>query len=180
MDFDLGDFPHKGQAFYVSPEKFKKLAPDKVAKKIVQEINAHRNSCNRCGVPTPHLWSRQHGFPNYLLGRTNHRTGLEYTETDREIYDLPPDVLERKLHPQLSRWLDRRLEQKALIQKIEEEEERQKLEIPNPIDWVYNIPRNYGKYTNSQLKSPGPNNFITRTAINISTPQYEPIIKGSE
>ena len=43
MDFDLGDFPHKGQAFYVSPDKVKKLAPDKVAKQIVQEINSHRN-----------------------------------------------------------------------------------------------------------------------------------------
>ena len=30
MDFDLGDFPHKGQVFYVSPDKATKLAPDVV------------------------------------------------------------------------------------------------------------------------------------------------------
>jgi hypothetical protein len=41
--------------------------------------------------------------------------------------------LERKLHPQLSRWLDRRL-----IQKAEREKEEAEKKV-NPIDWVYNI-----------------------------------------
>ena len=158
MDFDLGDFPHKGQTFFVSADKFKKLSPDKVAKKIVQEINSHRNRCDRCGVPTPHIWLRQHGVGGRWIGKNNWRTGKPWTEEDVAMYNLPPDELERKLHPMLSSKLDKRLRELA----------KQKAEEPNPIDWVYNIP----------IKSPGPNNSITRTAINISTPQYEPIIKG--
>jgi len=133
MDFDLGDFPHQGQTFYVSEDKFKKLSPDKVAKKIVQEINSHRNRCDRCGVPTPHIWLRQHGVGGRWVGKNNWRTGKPWTEEDIAMYDLPPDELERKLHPQLSRWLDRRL-----IQKAEREKEEAEKKV-NPIDWVYNI-----------------------------------------
>jgi hypothetical protein len=117
MDFDLGDFPHKGQEFYVSADKFKKLAPDKVAKKIVQEINSHRNSCDRCGVPTPHIWNRQHGIGHRWMGKINYRTRQPYTEEELAIYDLPPDELERKLHPMLSSKLDKRLRQKAEAEK---------------------------------------------------------------
>ena len=113
MDFDLGDFPHKGQVFYVSPDKATKLAPDKVAMKIVQEINSHRNHCNRCGVPTPHLWSRQYGVGERIREYNNWRTGKPYTEEEIMMYDLPPDELERKLHPVLSRRLDKRLAEKA-------------------------------------------------------------------
>ena len=111
MDFDLGDFPHKGQSFIVEPGKEKKLTPSKVAKKIIQEVNSHRNHCDRCGVATPHLWSRQHGISNRVqVGVTkNWRTGGTYTEEEVMMYDLPPDVLERYIHPVLSRKLDRRL-----------------------------------------------------------------------
>ena len=132
MDFDLGDFPHKGQTFFVSEDKFKKLAPDKVAKKIVQEINSHRNACNRCGVPTPHIWNRQHGVSKRITMYANWRTGEPYTEEEIAMYDLPPDDLERKLHPMLSSKLDKRLKELA----------KQKAEEPNPIDWVYNIKEN--------------------------------------
>ena len=117
MDFDLGDFPHQGQVFYVSPEKEVKLSPDKVAKKIVQEINSHRNHCNRCGVPVPHIWSRQYGQSTRLIGRKNWRTGELYTEEDLMLYDLPPDELERKLHPMISGRVDKRLKAKAEAEK---------------------------------------------------------------
>jgi len=117
MDFDLGDFPHKGQAFYVTPDKEDKLAPDKVAKKIVQEINSHRNACNRCGVPTPHIWSRQYGQSTRLIGHKNYRTGLLYTEEDLMLYDVPPDELERKLHPMISNRVAKRLREKAEAEK---------------------------------------------------------------
>ena len=112
MDFDLGDFPHQGQVFYVSPGKADKLTPSKVAKKIVQEINQHRNACDRCGVPVPHIWNRRHGVSSSFVGRKNWRTGLPWTEEDIMMYDLPPDNLERTLHPGLSRQLDKRLKQK--------------------------------------------------------------------
>jgi len=111
MEFDLGDFPHQGQSFIVEPSKEKKLTPAKVAKKIVQEVNSHRNQCNRCGVPTPHIWSRQYGRNNYWMGKTNYKTGKPYTEEDLAIWDIPPDVLERYIHPVLSRRLDKRLDQ---------------------------------------------------------------------
>jgi len=115
MDFDLGDFPHKGQSFIVEPGKEDKLTPVKVAKKIVQEINSHRNQCNRCGVPTPHLWSRQHGASPYLKsGTRNWRTGVPYTEEEIAMYDMPPDVLERYIHPVLSRRVDKRLANASL------------------------------------------------------------------
>ena len=117
MDFDLGDFPHKGQVFYVHPEKYEKLTPAKVATKIVQEINQHRNQCNQCGVPTPHLWSRQYGVGDRLREYKNYRTGKAYTEEEIMMYDLPPDELERKIHPVLSRRLDKQLAQKALAEK---------------------------------------------------------------
>ena len=129
MDFDLGDFPHQGQTFYVSEDKFKKLSPDTVAKKIVQEINSHRNRCDRCGVPTPHIWLRQHGVGGRWIGKNNWRTGKPWTEEDVAMYNLPPDELERKLHPMLSSKLDKRLRELA----------KKKAEEPNPIDWVYNI-----------------------------------------
>ena len=111
MDFDLGDFPHKGQSFIVEESKETKLTPAKVAKKIIQEVNHHRNACNRCGVPTPHVWVRQHGAGKYLKSgqARNWRTGVPYTEEEIAMYDLPPDVLERYIHPVLSRRLDTRL-----------------------------------------------------------------------
>ena len=117
MNFDLGDFPHKGQVFYISPEKEEKLSPKKVAKKIVQEVNGHRNSCNRCGVPVPHIRSRQVGMGSRWVGRHNWRTKAPYTEEELMIYDIPPDDLERKLHPRFSRQLDKRLKEKAEAEK---------------------------------------------------------------
>ena len=119
MDFDLGDFPHQGQVFYISPDKEVKLAPDKIAKKIVQEINSHRNHCNRCGVPVPHVWSRQHGASEYLKSgkARNWRTGTTYTWAEIEAYDMPPDELERVLHPMISRRIDKRLREKAEAEK---------------------------------------------------------------
>jgi hypothetical protein len=114
MDFDLGDFPHKGQSFLVEPGKENKHSPVKVAKKIVQEINHHRNRCDRCGVPTPHIWNRQYGITNGWLGRKNWRTGEPWTEEELAIYDIPPDVLERYIHPVLSRKLDKRLANASL------------------------------------------------------------------
>ena len=119
MDFDLGDFPHQGQVFYISPDKEVKLAPDKIAKKIVQEINSHRIDCNRCGVPVPHVWSRQHGASEYLKSgkARNWRTGTTYTWAEIEAYDMPPDELERVLHPMISRRIDKRLREKAEAEK---------------------------------------------------------------
>jgi len=117
MDFDLGDLPHKGQPFFVSPDKEDKLAPDKVAKKIVQEINSHRNACNRCGVPTPHIWSRQYSNTHRFVGKINYRTSKPYTEEEIAMYDLPPDELERKLHPMISNRVAKRLREKAEAEK---------------------------------------------------------------
>ena len=111
MDFDLGDFPHKGQSFIVEPGKEQKMTPTKIAKRIVQEVNSHRNNCNRCGVATPNIWSRQHGTSVRIeAGVTrNYRTGKPYTQEELDMYDLPPDVLERYIHPVLSRRLTKRL-----------------------------------------------------------------------
>lgn len=114
VDFDLGDFPHNGQSFIVEESKEAKLTPAKVAKKIVQEVNHHRNACNRCGVPTPHIWMRQHGASDRLREFKNWRTGKLYTEEELMMYDLPPDVLERYIHPVLSRRLDKRLTDASL------------------------------------------------------------------
>ena len=114
VDFDLGDFPHKGQSFIVEESKETKLTPAKVAKKIIQEVNHHRNACNRCGVPTPHIWMRQHGASDRLKEFKNWRTGKLYTEEELMMYDLPPDVLERYIHPVLSRRLDKRLTDASL------------------------------------------------------------------
>jgi len=117
LDFDLGDFPHKGQTFIVEPSKEKKLAPAKVAKKIVQEINSHRNHCNQCGVPTPNIWSRSYGVNPRWIGTRNWRTGENYTEEEIAMYDIPADILERYIHPVLSRNLTKRLAAKEEAEK---------------------------------------------------------------
>ena len=116
MEFDLGDFPHKGQSFIVEPSKAEKLAPAKVAKKMIQEVNSHRNRCDRCGVPTPNIWSRQYSQLR-LVGKINYRTREPYTEEEIAMYDLPPDELERKLHPMISGRVDKRLKAKAEAEK---------------------------------------------------------------
>ena len=113
MDFDLGDFPHQGQTYIVEPKNVEtKFTPLKVAKNIVREVNSHRNLCNRCGVPTPWIYSRRFGRNASWVGKKNYRTGEPYTQEEIDIYDLPPDSLERKIHPVYSRQLDNRLEQK--------------------------------------------------------------------
>lgn len=119
IDFDLGDFPHKGQSFIVESSKEKKLTPVKVAKKMIQEVNSHRNHCDRCGVPTPNIWMRQHGISNrVIVGESkNWRTGMPYTQEELDLYDIPPDVLERYIHPVLSRRLTKRLGAKEEAEK---------------------------------------------------------------
>jgi len=111
MDFDLGDFPHEGQSFIVEPMNIEtKFTPAKIAKTIVKEVNSHRNLCNRCGVPTPWIYSRRFGRNiESWLGKKNYRTGLGWTQEELEMYDVPPDSLERKIHPVYSRQLDARL-----------------------------------------------------------------------
>ena len=113
MDFDLGDFPHQGQTFIVEPKNVgTKFTPTKIAKHIVREVNSHRNNCNRCGVPTPWIYSRRFGGNGRWLGQRNWRTGTDFTQEELDMYDLPPDSLERKIHPTYSRQLDERLAQK--------------------------------------------------------------------
>ena len=110
MDFDLGDFPHEGQTYIVEPKNVgTKFTPVKVAKNIVREVNSHRNLCNRCGVAPPWIYSRRFGSYGRKVGQRNWRTGMDYTQEELDIYNLPPDALERKIHPVYSRQLDERL-----------------------------------------------------------------------
>jgi hypothetical protein len=128
-DFDLGDFPHQGQYFTVTENKAEKFSPKKVAKKLITEINSHRNFCNRCGVPVPHIYQRSHGPYKNLLGQMNYKTREKYTQEEADAWDLPPDVLEQKLHPIYTSRLRRRLAYKAKEAEY------------NPLDAVYNIPK---------------------------------------
>ena len=57
---------------------------------------------------------RQHGASDRLREFKNWRTGKLYTEEELMMYDLPPDVLERYIHPVLSRRLDKRLTDASL------------------------------------------------------------------
>ena len=116
MDVDLGDFPHEGQTYIVEPKNIKtKFTPLKVAKNIVREVNSHRNLCNRCGVATPWIYSRRFGSYGRRVGQRNWRTGMDYTQEELDIYDLPPDALERKIPPVYSRQLDARLAKEKLV-----------------------------------------------------------------
>jgi len=110
MDFDLGDFPHEGQTYIVEPKNVgTKFTPVKVAKNIVREVNSHRNLCNRCGVPTPWIYSRRYGHNGRWLGQKNWRTGGVWNQEELNMYNIPPDALERIIHPVYSRQLDERL-----------------------------------------------------------------------
>ena len=116
MDFDLGDFPHQGQTYIVEPKNVEtKFTPLKVAKNIVREVNSHRNLCNRCGVATPWIYSRRFGHGGRWLGQRNWRTGEPWNQEELDMYDLPPDALERKIHPVYSRQLDTRLAKEKLV-----------------------------------------------------------------
>ena len=116
MDFDLGDFPHQGQTYIVEPKNVEtKFTPLKVAKNIVREVNSHRNLCNRCGVATPWIYSRRFGHGGRWLGQRNWRTGEPWNQEELDMYDLPPDALERKIHPVYSRQLDDRLAKEKLV-----------------------------------------------------------------
>ena len=122
MDFDLGDFPHQGQTYIVEPKNVEtKFTPLKVAKNIVREVNSHRNNCNRCGVPTPWIYSRRFGHGGRWLGQKNWRTGENYTQEEIDMYDLPPDSLERKIHPVYSRQLDDRLAKQKAMEELTHE-----------------------------------------------------------
>jgi hypothetical protein len=44
----------------------------------------------------------------------NYKTGVPYTEEEIAMYDMPPDVLERYIHPVLSRRIDKRLANASL------------------------------------------------------------------
>ena len=116
MNFDLGDFPHQGQTYIVEPKNVEtKFTPLKVAKNIVREVNSHRNLCNRCGVATPWIYSRRFGHGGRWLGQRNWRTGEPWNQEELDMYDLPPDALERKIHPVYSRQLDTRLAKEKLV-----------------------------------------------------------------
>ena len=120
MDFDLGDFPHQGQTYIVEPKNVgTKFTPVKVAKNIVREVNSHRNLCNRCGVPTPWIYSRRFGHGGRWLGQRNWRTGEPWNQEELDMYDLPPDALERKIHPVYSRQLDDRLARKKAMEELQ-------------------------------------------------------------
>lgn len=122
MDFDLGDFPHQGQTYIVEPKNVEtKFTPLKVAKNIVREVNSHRNNCNRCGVPTPWIYSRRFGHGGRWLGQRNWRTGEPWNQEELDMYDLPPDALERKIHPVYSRQLDARLARQKAAEEIAHE-----------------------------------------------------------
>ena len=122
MDFDLGDFPHQGQTYIVEPKNVEtKFTPLKVAKNIVREVNSHRNLCNRCGVPTPWIYSRRFGHGGRWLGQRNWRTGEPWNQEELDMYDLPPDALERKIHPVYSRQLDDRLARQKAAEEIAHE-----------------------------------------------------------
>jgi len=135
MDFDLGDFPHEGQTFIVDPRNVEtKFTPVKVAKTIVREVNSHRNLCNRCGVPTPWIYSRRFGRNDSWLGKKNYRTGLNWTQEELDMYNLPPDSLERKIHPTYSRQLDERLAKQKAAEELAHET---LVKIQNPDDLDY-------------------------------------------
>ena len=122
MDFDLGDFPHEGQTYIVEPKNVEgKFTPIKVAKNIVREVNSHRNLCNRCGVATPWIYSRRFCSYGRRLGQRNWRTVMDYTQEELDIYDLPPDSLERKIHPVYSRQLDARLAKEKAAEELAHE-----------------------------------------------------------
>ena len=62
---------------------------------------------------------RQHGISNrVIVGESkNWRTGMPYTQEELDLYDIPPDVLERYIHPVLSRRLTKRLGAKVEAEK---------------------------------------------------------------
>jgi hypothetical protein len=97
VNFNIEGFAHKGQTVYVTENNVKTYRkPEAVARMFVAEITSHRNTCGDCGIGVASVGVRAKGY---------HWQGLEV--------DVPPDPIEEKIHPLLSKMLIERLEKKG-------------------------------------------------------------------
>ena len=107
-DFDLGDFPHKGQKILVHEGNLGRRPPEKVAREIMREVLSHRNTCDRCGIDTPPIYQRTTEAER--RAGIGNQTGTRYRDTKEPGPIQPPDPPEELLFPKKSKRLKHALE----------------------------------------------------------------------
>ena len=136
VKFDIGAFPHKGQIVNIGD-------PEAAAKAVMAEITNHYTGCVDCGEGVPSLYWRRYYLnlvaSHVAVGRREFR-GLTPLQADRpppagiQIWQnreigvvkyswstllRPPDDMERATHPVIARQVDRLLENEAIINWID-------------------------------------------------------------
>jgi hypothetical protein len=116
-DFNLNGFAHKGQKTYVTEKGaagYRKATA--VARRLVGEIVAHRDTCKECGENLIPLWARARGVSElltkgavycYYIQRLR-EDGRHVTEKTAEEVGLlrPADAIERAVNPRTAARLD--------------------------------------------------------------------------
>ena len=96
--FEIADFAHEGKVLYVLPDNEEnRRSPAAVAREICAEIADHRNFCKECGIGIPSIHWRAAGYASIYSPRMR--------------MDAPPDAVEQKLFPRISKRLLARLAQ---------------------------------------------------------------------
>ena len=113
-DFDLGDFPHKGQKILVHDGNIRRRPPEKVAREIMREVLSHRNTCDRCGVDTPPIHHRT--IEAERRAGTGNQTSTRYRDNTEPSPIQPPDPPEELLFPKESKRLKQALDLLATTQ----------------------------------------------------------------
>lgn len=102
-NFDLGDFPHKGQGFLIHAGNLARRTPEKIAVEIMQEVCNHRNQCGRCGLGIPGLPTRL-GTLEYEIRCIEEKGEPMVRGVERNL--IPADEPERMLFPRYAKRMD--------------------------------------------------------------------------
>jgi hypothetical protein len=111
-DFHLKGFAHKGSRSYIRPQTAnKRNKPKEIARRIVSELVAHRDTCKECGEGLVRLWLRVRTLEAIL--RPRHEGEVQWYRqkmTDAELelkYVRPADAVERACFPRQAAKLDK-------------------------------------------------------------------------
>jgi hypothetical protein len=115
VEFNIKGFSHKGQRMYVNRRSYRTWrSPKHLAREIIAEISQHRNTCMDCGEGIANIHTRVQGGWHWDGQPAGFVLGYDRSPRGRlvRIYldtEVPPDSVEEKLHPVLSRKLKTRL-----------------------------------------------------------------------
>lgn len=122
VDFEIVGFAHDGQTVHITSDNLHRRTPSQVARTFAGEVCSHRNTCKECGNGIPPITSRSYtwGYWHAAQGMVpDDKTGQYVKGTPEQVkeyrarFDLPPDPVEKLLHPVQSRKLVERLQKEG-------------------------------------------------------------------